>query len=118
MSVELRQVVQKSLIEKYPDKPWDWYWISENKFLYDKIKSIREGYTNTLIFVKELNDLDFYLQHRNIIDEKKISTNKWLPFNKASFVRILAKTKKSLRSTVSVFYGSEMSPIYFKNNHS
>ena len=60
--------------------------------LYEKIKSIREGYINTLIFVKELNDLDFYLQHRNVIDEKKISTNKWLPFNKHSFIRILAKT--------------------------
>lgn len=35
-----------------------------------------------------------------------------------NFLRILAKTKKPLRSTVSVFYGSEMSPIYFKNNHS
>lgn len=35
-----------------------------------------------------------------------------------NFLRILPKTKKSLRSTVFVFYGSEMSPIYFKNNHS
>jgi len=30
-----------------------------------------------------------------------------------NFLRILAKTKKSLRSTVFVFYGSVMSPIYF-----
>jgi len=60
--------------------------------LYEKIKSIRNGYDKTLIFVKELNELDVYLQHRNIIDDKNLDTNIWLPFNKTSLIRTLAKT--------------------------
>ena len=64
--------------------------------LYDRVCSIRSSYDldnkNTIIFIKEINNLDVYEQHQILLNEKQLLPSTYIPFNKTSFIRTLAKT--------------------------
>ena len=64
--------------------------------LYEYAKSIRNKYdtdnTKTIFNIIEINDLEIYQQHQALINENQIDKNIFIPFNKTSFIRSLART--------------------------
>ena len=61
---------------------------------YDKIVSMRSKFKNskTIIIISEINNLEVYHHHKSLIDERKLDSSIYIPFNKTSFIRNLAKT--------------------------
>jgi hypothetical protein len=60
------------IIEKYPNKPWDWGCISLNKFLYDKKvyeREIKKDIDNRCKIIKNIFNEYLYKDLNNVLDD-------------------------------------------------
>lgn len=62
------------------------------KGLFKKVDTVRKNYKDkTIIIIKEINELEIYNEHLDIINEKNVDIDICRTFNKTSFIRNIAR---------------------------